>query len=66
MKPITIDLEGVTSLKQAKAAFEKEFIVAQLKRFAGNVMNTALALDMDRPNLYKLIKRHKILIIRGH
>ncbi len=50
------DFEKYTSLKDARQAFEKEFIKAKLAEFDGNITKTAKAIGFERSNLHKKIK----------
>lgn len=43
-------------LKQARDLFEKEYIIAQLDRFNGNISKTAAFIGMDRTALHRKIK----------
>lgn len=47
---------SISSLKEAKKAFEKEFIVGKLSRNENNVSKTAEAIGVDRNYLHKKIK----------
>lgn len=49
------------SLKEARAQFEKAFIVGKLKEFNGNISHTAEAIGVERSNLHKKIKAYGIL-----
>ncbi len=53
-------ISGSTGLKEAKALFEKEFIVRKLKENDWNVSRTAQALDIERAHLHRKIKTFKI------
>jgi two-component system nitrogen regulation response regulator NtrX len=48
------------SLKDNKEAFEREYIIASLKKNAGNISVTARDLDIERTNLHRKIKQYKI------
>ena len=48
------------SLKQYRAAVEREFIVERLKLFDGNISQVAQSLAIDRTNLHKKIKQYEI------
>jgi two-component system nitrogen regulation response regulator NtrX len=50
------------TLKDARAAFEREFIARKLKEHNGNVSKTADALGMERSNLHRKIKLYGIEI----
>ncbi len=45
-----------TTLKDARAEFEREFIAQKLKEFGGNVSRTADAIGVERSNLHRKIK----------
>ena len=48
---------GVSAtLKEARAAFEREFITQKLKENDGNVSRTADAISVERSNLHRKIK----------
>lgn len=51
---------GEMSLKEAKAALEKRYIIAELFRSGGNITRAAEALGIHRPQLSNLLKRHDI------
>ncbi len=43
-------------LKEAREAFEREYLKAQLARFSGNISRTAQAIGMERSALYRKMK----------
>ncbi|MDH4161513.1 MAG: sigma-54 dependent transcriptional regulator [Nitrospirota bacterium] len=47
---------GYATLKEARAAFEKEYITRKLKENNGNVSKTADEIDVERSNLHRKIK----------
>ncbi len=49
-----------SSMKEARAAFERDFIVRKLKEHGGNVSKTADAIGMERSNLHRKIKALRI------
>jgi len=49
------DYTAYATLKEARAAFEKDFITAKLRENGGNVSRTAEALGMERSNLHRKI-----------
>ncbi|HUJ15488.1 MAG TPA: sigma-54 dependent transcriptional regulator [Thermoanaerobaculia bacterium] len=53
------------SLKEARDAFEKQFILARLRDFAGNVSRTAEALGVERSNLYRKLHAYGITVERA-
>ena len=48
------------SLKAYRAATEREFIIARLKLFNGNISQVAQSLAIDRTNLHKKINQYAI------
>ena len=55
-----VPLHLYTSMKDARAAFEREFILEKLKEHGGNVSKTADAIGMERSNLHRKIKALRI------
>ena len=51
---------GQLSLKEAKTALERRYIIAELYRSGGNITRAAEALGIHRPQLSNLLKRHEI------
>jgi two-component system NtrC family response regulator len=49
--------EGIT-LRQAKGRVEKELIVAAIERLNGNIARVAEELEVSRPTLYELMRKH--------
>jgi len=49
-------LEGDDSLRDARARFEREFILRKLAEFGGNVSQTAEAIGLERSHLHKKMK----------
>jgi len=58
------DISADLTLKEARDAFEKQFILARLKDFAGNVSRTADALGVERSNLYRKLHAYGITVER--
>jgi two-component system nitrogen regulation response regulator NtrX len=56
------DYFSCSKLKEAREAFEKDFIIAKLKENAWNISKTAELLDMERSNLHRKIKVYNIKI----
>ncbi|HEX7193020.1 MAG TPA: sigma-54 dependent transcriptional regulator [Thermoanaerobaculia bacterium] len=52
------------TLKEARAEFEKQFILARLREFAGNISRTADALGMERSNLHRKLHAYGIRVER--
>jgi two-component system nitrogen regulation response regulator NtrX len=48
--------DGFATLKDARAAFEREFITQKLRENNGNVSKTADAINVERSNLHRKIK----------
>ena len=53
------------SLREARAAFEKELIEHRLEHMGGNVSKTAQSLELERSHLYRKIKAYGIEVLRG-
>ena len=53
------DIEALVSLplKEAKDAFEREYLEAEIVRFKGNISQTAKFIGMDRSALHKKLKQ---------
>ncbi|HET8798062.1 MAG TPA: sigma-54 dependent transcriptional regulator [Thermoanaerobaculia bacterium] len=51
-------------LKEARDEFEKQYILARLREYAGNVSRTADALGVERSNLYKKLHLYGIRVER--
>ena len=51
---------GMQDLKEAKEAFEREFILIKLKEHEWNVSRTAEAIGLERSNLHRKIKAYGI------
>jgi two-component system, NtrC family, response regulator len=49
-----------SSLKEARDMFEKEFVIRALKKAEYNISDAAKAIDISRPTLYDLLKKHGI------
>ena len=52
-------------LREARDEFEKQYILARLREFAGNVSRTADALGVERSNLYRKLNAYGIRVERG-
>jgi two-component system nitrogen regulation response regulator NtrX len=52
------------TLKEARDAFEKQYILGRLREFAGNVSRTADALGVERSNLYRKLHAYGITVER--
>jgi len=58
------EIPAERTLKEARDAFEKQFILARLRDFAGNVSRTADALGVERSNLYRKLHAYGITVER--
>lgn len=56
------DYSGMLKLKDAREAFEKEFITSKLRENDWNISRTAEVLDMERSNLHRKIKAYEIKV----
>ncbi len=54
------DYFSLTALKDARDAFEKDFIIRKLEENSWNVSKTAELLDVERSNLHRKIKAYDI------
>src|SRR3546814_14915556 len=45
-----------TPLREAREAFEREYLKAQIRRFSGNVSRTAAFIGMERSALHRKLK----------
>ncbi|CAM2007063.1 sigma-54-dependent transcriptional regulator [Acanthopleuribacter pedis] len=52
--------EAFTTLKKFKEEMEREFIIAKLRQFNGNISKTAEAIDTPRSNLYKKLELYQL------
>jgi len=48
------------SLRDAKTAFEKQYITAKLKEYDGNISRTAEAIGLERSNLHRKIRAYSL------
>jgi len=58
------DIPMNLSLKEARDEFEKQYILARLREYAGNVSRTADALGVERSNLYRKLHAYGIRVER--
>jgi len=56
IKKIQSENPSYTTLKEARENFEKEYLTNQLKKFNGNVANTADFIGMERSALHRKLK----------
>jgi len=61
---VASDIAPDLPLKEARDAFEKQYILTRLKEFAGNVSRTADALGVERSNLYRKLHAYGITVER--
>ena len=47
-------------LKNAREAFERNYLLSQIKRFNGNISKTATFIGMERSALHRKLKQLKI------
>jgi two-component system nitrogen regulation response regulator NtrX len=47
-------------IKNAREAFEKNYLLSQIKRFDGNISKTAAFIGMERSALHRKLKQLKI------
>tara|TARA_B100000242_G_C42903194_1_gene418851 strand:- start:291 stop:506 length:216 start_codon:yes stop_codon:yes gene_type:complete len=58
-KFLVIDLD--MDIRTARAHFEKKYILAQIKKFNGNISKTANFIGMDRTALHRKMKDLNIM-----
>ena len=58
-KFLVIDLD--MDIRKARDHFEKKYILAQIKKFNGNISKTANFIGMDRTALHRKMKDLKIM-----
>ena len=56
-EPVPVE-EALDSLREAKNAFEKQYIAGKLKEYDGNISRTAEAIGLERSNLHRKIKAY--------
>lgn len=57
-----VDVARHQTLRQFKEAAERDFLIAKLKEFDGNISRTAEAIDTPRSNLYKKLEQYEIRV----
>jgi two-component system NtrC family response regulator len=57
-RPATRDVHKTATLKEARNSVEKELLIEVFERYKGNMTKIAQALDISRPTLYDLLKKH--------
>ncbi|MDA8169382.1 MAG: sigma-54 dependent transcriptional regulator [Nitrospiraceae bacterium] len=65
LQPQAADYFGHEALKDAKEAFEKDFLIRKLVENNWNISRTAELLDVERSNLHRKIKAYGIEVPRG-
>jgi len=55
-----MDFQSFTTLKKFKETVERQFLIAKLRQFSGNISKTAEAIDTPRSNLYKKLEQYQI------
>ena len=60
--PVGDGLEQIISLplREARERFEREYLMAQIARFAGNISRTAAFIGMERSALHRKLKALKV------
>ena len=58
-KFLVIDLD--MDIRTARSQYEKKYILAQIKKFNGNISKTANFIGMDRTALHRKMKDLKIM-----
>ena len=53
-EPLYLDV--VTALREAREAFEREYLLTQINRFGGNISRTAEFVGMERSALHRKLK----------
>ena len=53
--------ENDSNFKEARACFERNYIVKRLEEFDGNISKTAEAIGLERSHLYRKIKAYNIV-----
>ena len=54
------DIVNLSSFQHARQEFEKEFIINALAKHDGNITQTAKAIEYDKSNLIKKMKKYGI------
>jgi two-component system nitrogen regulation response regulator NtrX len=53
--------DNSSNFKDARASFERQYIVKRLEEFGGNISKTAEAIGLERSHLYRKIKAYNIV-----
>ena len=59
-----VEIPSNLPLREARDEFEKQYILARLREYAGNVSRTADALGVERSNLYRKLHAYGIRVER--
>jgi two-component system nitrogen regulation response regulator NtrX len=59
-KPVGVDYFSYRTLKEARDAFEREFLMKKIEDNNWNISKTAEILDIERSNLHRKIKAYNI------
>ena len=57
---ISEEIQPATSLREARDRVEQKMIASALDRHNGNILKAAEALEVSRPTLYDLLKKHRL------
>ncbi len=60
-----IEFDGLKTFREARAVFEKEFLVQKLDENDGNISRTAEAIGLERSYLHRKIKAYGIEVQKG-
>ena len=52
-------------LREARELFEKQYLLAQVNRFGGNISKTSVFIGMERSALHRKLKSLKVHDVRG-
>lgn len=59
-QPDQVDIEGLITFREARAHFEKEFLVKKITEHQGNISKTAETIGLERSYLHRKIKSYGI------
>jgi two-component system nitrogen regulation response regulator NtrX len=63
-REVAPEVPGNLTLREARDAFEKQYILSRLREFSGNISRTAEALGVERSNLYRKLHAYGIRVER--
>jgi two-component system nitrogen regulation response regulator NtrX len=49
-------LGSINALREAREVFERDYLIAQIRRFSGNISRTAEFVGMERSALHRKLK----------